>query len=350
MSDLHFVLPGRRSRRTGGFIYDDRIVRGLQGLGNDVAVHELPDGFPDPTAGVLETTERVFRGIPSGRKVVIDGLALGVLPDLMRAQSQRLELVALVHHPLALETGLRHDRRETLFESERAALTAVGRIITTSRATARILDRYGVEAERVRVVVPGVDPAPLADGSKAGPFQFFCAAALTKRKGHEILLKALAALRDKDWRLTCAGSCQEDPETALRLFNLGKSLGLEGRVSFLGQIGGTDMAEQYRGADAFVLASHYEGYGMVLSEALSHGLPIVSTTGGAIPEAVQPGGALLVPPGDEIALAEALGRLLDEPDLRQDLADAAKSARPTLPTWSRSAAKFASAVGLAERP
>ena len=95
----------------------------------------------------------------------------------------------------------------------------------------------------------------------------------------------------------------------------------------------------YRRADLFVLASFHEGYGMVLAEALGFGLPIVSTTAGAIPEVVPAGAGILVPPGDVDAMRDALDHVLGDEALRDRMASVARAAR--FPSWSDAAVGFA---------
>jgi glycosyltransferase involved in cell wall biosynthesis len=92
------------------------------------------------------------------------------------------------------------------------------------------------------------------------------------------------------------------------------------------------------------LPSYFEGYGMVLAEALAHGLPVVSTTAGAIPDTVPRDAGVLVPPGDAVALRAALAALLDDPALRARLAAGARAARAGLPTWPEAVACFAAAL------
>ena len=94
----------------------------------------------------------------------------------------------------------------------------------------------------------------------------------------------------------------------------------------------------------FVFASRFESYGMALAEAMAHGLPIVSTKAGAIPDTVSAGAALLVPPDDVAALAQALRRLISDQAERQRLAANARVAAAHLPRWSESARLFARAI------
>lgn len=356
---VDLAVPGDPAARTGGYIYDRRILAALAAQGWRTSVHRLDDSFPAPTAAAVAGAARALARIPGGRIVVLDGLGLPGLAEALRREARRLRLVALVHHPVALESGLAADARAAVAAAEQASLAAVRGVIVTSRWTARTLAAQGVAAARIRVVEPGTDPVePGADASERGtdpvsgtdasepgvPYRLLCVGTLTPRKGHAFLIEALAPLRDRPWRLDCVGSTDRDPGTVRSVRELIEARGLADRVRLLGEIAPERMSRCYRGADAFVLASELEGYGMALAEAVAHGLPIVSTTAGAIPETVPAGAGLLVPPGDRAALTAALARLLDEPDLRRRLEAAARSARAGLPTWAAAGARFATAL------
>ncbi|MCX7892136.1 MAG: glycosyltransferase family 4 protein [Burkholderiales bacterium] len=344
MRSLDFVLPGDPATLTGGYEYGRRAVAGLRDLGWDVRVHSLDASFPAPTAAALAHARRTLAGIPSGGLVLVDGLALGAMPDVAAAEASRLALCALVHHPLAEETGLAAGEAARLRASETRALAAVRKVIATSAATARALAAYGVSAPRIAVVQPGTDPAPLARGSGGPGLALVCVASLTPRKGHERLLAALGALADRAWHLTCAGSLERAPATAARVRRAIAELGLGHRVTLAGELDRQRIDALYDRADAFVLATFHEGYGMALAEALARGLPVVSTRAGAVPDTVPGDAGLLVPPGDAAALRDALARLLDEPELRDRLAAGARRARERLPTWPDACARLAAAL------
>jgi glycosyltransferase involved in cell wall biosynthesis len=334
---VHFVVPGPLDQRTGGYLYDKRIVEGLRAQGTVVTVHELAGRFPlvddSARAAAAGAIDAMADGLP-----VIDGLALPAFANLARRLPK--SWVALVHHPLALESGLSADQVETFARIERRLLSAARRVIVTSSHTATDLAGYQVPQARVGVVSPGTDPAPRARGSGGRGLALLCVASLTPRKGHLVLLEALADLMDLDWHLTCVGSLDRDPQTAQAVGAAIARLGLEPRVTLVGEQDEAGLAPLYDRTDLFVLASYHEGYGMVLAEALARGLPIVATKAGAIPGTVPPSAGMLVEPGDPGALAGALRQVMTEPTLRDLLAAGATSERERLPSWADAVRHF----------
>jgi len=344
MPAVDLVVPGDIDTLTGGYIYDRRMLAGLARLGWQTSVHSLPDSFPEPSADALAVANAVLTGIPDRTTVVIDGLALAGLKDLLPPHIMRLRLVALIHHPLAYETGLDPKRAMRLEAAESAALARVHRVIVTSPWTKGVLESFGVGAARISVVEPGTDAAPLHRPHPGAPLELLCVASLTKRKGHAVLFDALARLRGRSWHLTCAGSPTRDPELAANLRAQIERLGIRDRVTFLGELAPEALGELYARADVFVLASYLEGYGMVFAEALARGIPIVATTGGAVASTVPAAASRLVAPGDSAALAHALEELFDNANLRAELAVGAAAARASLPSWETASERFAQAL------
>ncbi|HWF85573.1 MAG TPA: glycosyltransferase, partial [Vicinamibacterales bacterium] len=156
--------------------------------------------------------------------------------------------------------------------------------------------------------------------------------------------RALAAVGRDNWRLTCAGSLDRHPQTVLRLRATLRELGLEDRVSLVGDLDAAALAACYDDADVFVLATLQETYGMAVAEALARGLPVVSTSTGAIPELVGHDAGLIVPAGDIEALTAALSQVVDNPHLRARLAEGARRVRDGLPTWEDAVGKMAEAL------
>ncbi len=203
------------------------------------------------------------------------------MPGVARAHRDRLTLVALVHHPLALETGLDPATAAALAASEREALAVTRGVVVTSPATARLLAGYGVAADRITVALPGTDagpgrqPAP-APRIEQAPVHLLSVASLVPRKGHALLLDALTRLRDLPWQLTCVGSLDLDPPTAQAIRATAHERGLDARITFVGAVPSADLARFYDAADVFVMPTLYEGYGMAVAEAVARGLPVVA--------------------------------------------------------------------------
>jgi glycosyltransferase involved in cell wall biosynthesis len=336
---LDFLIPGDLQAPTGGYVYDRRMIAGLRDLGWQVTVHSLDASFPQPTAAALDHAREVLARLPDQALVLVDGLALGAMPQLVHPHANRLRLLALIHHPLAAESGLAPDQALDLARSERLALQAMHRVLVTSHATQRVLLAYGVDPARVSVVEPGTDPAPLTPRRRGDTLAMLCVATLTARKGHDLLFEALAPL-SPHWQLTCVGSLNRSAATVAALRDQLRRLGLERQVVLAGEVDEGALAQCYGQADLFVLPTRFEGYGMAVAEALAHGLPVISTPVGAIPELVGSRAGLLVATGDVGMLRAALARVLSEPALLNTLALGAAAVRGTLPGWPQCCARM----------
>jgi glycosyltransferase involved in cell wall biosynthesis len=329
-----FIVPGPLDTQTGGYAYDRRMVQGLRNRGWLVDVQELDGSFPHPTAGTLNQAARVLETIADGTTVVIDGLAFGAMPAEVERAASRLRVVGLIHLPLSAEVGLEPDVAMRLKASERRAIAAASLVIATGKTTRAFLLSNGVSATSIAVVEPGADRAPLARGSGAGPLQLLCVATLNPGKGHDMLFDALAAVSHLEWKLTCAGSLDRDPPTVQRLCEQLRAKRIASRVALVGALDGAALADCYDKADLFVLATRHETYCMAVAEALAHGLPVISTMTGAIPELVDEQAGVLAPVGDLSAFTAALERVLSDNALRASLADGARRIRGRLPTWN----------------
>jgi glycosyltransferase involved in cell wall biosynthesis len=339
---LGFAAPGALTTPTGGFVYDRRIVAGLSALGWRIDVVDLGDGFPFPSAETRAQARARLAALPPDQPVVVDGLALGVLPEVA---AQLRALVALVHHPLALESGLSSSAAAALRVSETEALACARRVIVTSPSTARlVVSDYGVPAERVTIVRPGNDRAAPARVHAEGPIELLAVAAVGPRKGYDVLLAAVAMLLDLPWRLTIVGDLGRDAETTARLRADIARFHLADRVALTGAVEADRLEALYAGSDIFVLASRFEGYGMAFTEAIAHGLPVIGTTGRAIPETVPTEASLLAPPDDIAAFSAAVRRLIEDSAERGRLAAGARAAALSLPTWEQAAELFSRAI------
>ena len=354
-------VPGRLDQLTGGYLYDRRMVGSLRAHGHRVRVVELPArlGFVDPPAA-LRLARSLTRPGDSWDAVVVDelahpamGLGLPTARLLWRAGRGvgpigRPAVLALVHHLRFSEADSRLERIVAA-GAEWAALGAVDRVVCTSRTTAVTVRRLLRRSVPVDVVPPGCEPAAggaLGTGRGAAPpdpasFRLLAVAHWTPRKGIVETLRAVA-LATPSLRLDLVGDPDRDPAYARRVRRELRRTELAGRVVVHSRVSADELARLYRRADALVLHSRYEGYGMVLAEALAAGLPIVATPAGAVPDLVREGlEAELVPFGDVAGLTRALVRLADDPVEWARRAAHARARAASLPTWDDSGAAFA---------
>lgn len=349
-----FVVPSDLVP-SGGNTYGRRLAEALAETGRPVRRAVASGSWPRPDADARTGLSRMLAELPEGATVILDGLVACGVPEVLLPHTFRLRLVVLVHLPLADGDEHSPSAARDLDTREREVLRAASDVVVTSGwAARRVAHRHGLD--RVHVVAPGVDPAPPAAGGDGT--RLLCVAAVTPRKGHVPLLSALARLSGLKWECACVGPVGDlsadhtggaPAAYAERLRRLARDHGLTERVAFPGSLEGEELAAAYASADLLVLPSFQETYGMVVTEALSRGVPVVATRVGGVPEALgrdsrgeRPG--LLVPPGDHAALAGALGRWLSEPDLRERLRRAALLRREGLAGWEGAARRMAAVL------
>jgi glycosyltransferase involved in cell wall biosynthesis len=340
-----FAIPGDLDSPTGGYAYDRRMIAELRRLGWTIEPLALSGRFPAPDAATLAETYRILARLPIGLPIIVDGLALGALPEIGSHLGPDHRLVAMVHHPLALESGVTPERAAMLRVSERAALRTARAVIVNSRATAAVLTaEFDVPANHITVAWPGTDHAAITPVAGSDVPRLLSVGSVVPRKGFDLLVAALATLKELPWTLTIVGDDGRDPATTQAVRRAIDVAGLGSRITLTGTLPAAELPKRYAAADVFVLASRYEGYGMAYAEAIAHGLPVIGTTAGAIAEAVPEGTGILVPPDDVPALADALRHMLRNPAARRGFAEAARQAALRQPRWADSAALFASAL------
>ena len=351
MKHIAFAIPGDIDTPTGGYIYDRKMIEGLRALGWQVDLVGLGDGFPYPDAQTLTFAQQTLGAIRNDCPVLIDGLALGVMPEIAGQLAETHQVVALVHHPLALESGLSPEQAQLFKRSETVALSHASNVIVTSPATARnLMAEFDIKESRIRIVLPGTERSASELTYKKqnrpddGSLHLLSVGSIVPRKGFDVLLQALGLLKDLSWQLTIAGDQTRDAHAPLQLEKDLDRYGLRDRVHLLGAVSSETLESLYLDADVFVLASRYEGYGMAFAEALAHGLPVVATTGGAIPETVPLTAGILVEPGDANKFAQALRQMVTDENLRGSLSVGAIQAAKTQPDWKQSAEYFSQAL------
>ncbi len=310
MKTLFFAYPGELDTPTGGYGYDWQIIAGLRGLGWQVELVPLGDGFPFPTGEARAQAQEALERLPDGARLIVDGLAFGVLPEAAAAVSGRLDLHALVHHPLCRETGVSEAQAANLLQCERQALTHARHIIVTSQATAtQVADLFGVEADRITVVLPGTEKQECAVRQEADRLRLLAVGTVVRRKGYDLLFAALGDLRDIDWDLDIVGGLDADPDCHSELQEQLSAFGLTDRVTFNGADTPENLTANTRKADT-------------------------------LPE----GAAIYCGTEDTKRLRNALKLLMTDERKRLDMAAHARVAAQNLPDWKDAAAMFAAAL------
>ena len=328
---------------SGGNVYDRRVSAGLSSLGWDVDEILVGGDWPRPDATARSALTAALDKLDSDDIVLFDGLVACGVPEIVVPAARRLRVVVLVHLRLAAETGLPADVRDDLDRREREVLHAAHSVVATSSWAARELTaHHDLPVNRVHNVDPGVDGSPLARGTD-GRSRLLCVASVTPRKGHDLLLDALLTIDDIDWHLVCVGALHHAPDHVAQLSSRVKTSNACDKVEFVGPQHGDELERSYDAADLFVLASRAETYGMVVTEALARGIPVLATnvdplprTVGHAPDGTVPG--LLVPPNE---LAAALRSWLTDADLRQRLRSAARGRRGMLTGWEETSNRLA---------
>ncbi len=346
-----FAYPGDLQTLTGGYIYDRRIVSELTALGWEVELLSLGSGFPFPDQETINKAEQLLSQVQDDKPIVIDGLALGAMPESIAQVAVNHPIIALIHHPLAYESGLTANQQVKLQQSETLALSYAKHVIANSPLTAQTLtESFGVESKRISTVIPGTNRVfhPLhqvrTHFTNQDPFKWISVGSIIPRKGFGVLIESLAQLNDLPWNLSIVGDTTRDPCAYADLLHSIACFDLQDRIQIHGAIDYELLDTLYRNADGFVLASLFEGYGMAYAEALSYALPIIGSSGGAIAQTIPDSAGILTPPGDVPTLSAALRLLMNDRGRREQLSLGAQVAAKKLPTWPESAKIFADII------
>jgi glycosyltransferase involved in cell wall biosynthesis len=292
--------------------------------------------FPEPLAFSLRAWDHL-RHRASEFDVVHDNQSLGY--GLLAIEHLGLPVIATIHHPITVDRRLELEHAATRYKRltlrrwysftsmQTRVASRLRRVITVSENSfADITHDHKVPADRMHIVPVGVDPElfrPVDTVVRQADRLITTASADVTMKGLRYLLEALAKLRtERDLSLTVIGRPKQGGASARTI----AELGLSGAVEFVSGVSDERIVELYSESALAVVPSLYEGFSLPAIEAMSCGVPLVATTGGAIPEVVGRDGetAFCVPPGDSEALAAKIAFALDHPELRAQVGAAGR--------------------------
>ncbi|HEX2944312.1 MAG TPA: glycosyltransferase family 4 protein [Rhodopila sp.] len=294
-----------------------RFAQALDTLGQTVQVTALPGRFPDPDQAAIYAVRSAWSTLPAASPRLITGDVLAAFEGLPPHH-----VTALIQRPPEANASLLRDLPHVVVPSE--------------AMQSRLTRDFGVSADRIAIIPPGIDTLPRTSSSKSATCHIRSVGALVPRKGYEVLLQALGRLFDLNWTLTIAGAPQ-DPAYAASLHALARELRIDTRLHVVSD-------PPWDEADVFALASHDEGYGIAIAEALRRGLPVAVTSVGAVPVLVGPEAGIVCAPGDVEQLSKAMRRLIFDQDLRHDMAEVAWQAGQALPSWEDQARRLAELI------
>ncbi|MGI4977041.1 MAG: glycosyltransferase family 4 protein [Janthinobacterium lividum] len=335
MIELVFFVPPSPETAGGGSAYNRHLTAALRELGCSVATI---------VTGDEAQARQGWDALAGTARAVIDGMVLPCFdagPDRQPWLDGRA--AALVHHPTALADPA---RRDLVRAAERRILPHLACVVATSAGVgARLVAEFGAQPACVHVVEPGAGRFARTTGAGGGACHLLSVGRLAPRKGHDVLLHALARLPDLAWRLTIAGDGHGDAAWAGRLGALVRELGMAERVRLLEHPSCAELARLWAAADLFALASRRETTGAAVAEALRRGIPVAVTGCETLP----PGAGTSCPPGDSAGLSRCLRRMICDDGLRRRMAEAAWAAGQCLPSWPTQAARFLDALAAARQ-
>jgi glycosyltransferase involved in cell wall biosynthesis len=269
------------------------------------------------------------------------------------AINRKIPTVATIHHPITVDRDLavssvkpywkkiKYLRWFSFIRMQKIVSRTFSHILTVSKSAQKDIKRdFKIPAEKFRIVPNGIDTDlfyPIPEIEREKNRLIVTNSADIPLKGLFYLLHAVADLSIKrNLKLIVIGS----PKKNGGIEKLIRKLGIGNRITFTGRISHTEFVQQYARAAIAVIPSIYEGFGIPAGEAMACGIPVISTTGGALPEVVGDAG-VLVPPADPQALTHAIGELLDNPEFASRLGQKGYQRIRHHFTWQNAAEKTA---------
>lgn len=338
-----FLIPGDIRRQTGGSLYNRKLAICLIERGFQVKVVQVPDlpYFTGLLASVILAPFFLFRLATKKYDIVIeDGWAqhTALLFNIAFRVFGKVPLVVIVHQ---IRSGAMKLPGSSIARMvERITLGSAQLIVTVSNFLSAEVERLIGKREQTAVAPPGSTPLldKTWDRDKAldMPLRLLFVGNCTRLKGLDHLIAALSLIQDLPVCLDLVGDVSFEPRYHKKLMRQARALGVSERVAFHGAVQHEELGSFYSRADIFTFPSLYEGFGIVLAEAMHAGLPIVATRVGPADEILREGeNALIVPAGDSTALAAAIRLLATDSSIREAFGRRSRELAGSLPTWEK---------------
>lgn len=334
---VHFLTMGDMQSLTGGYLYNMHMMEGLEQMGYSVNVFGT-DWPWDDKSELAKICRFHFEKLTVGSCILIDSLVLVKIRSSVQEFSSRLIFVGLIHLPATYT--FTSGKFGKLAEEEMMVLHQMKQLIVTGQFTYNLLWKAGLNRANLWIVEPGTGPFPQKTHYKPVPSELLCIANYSAIKAQDTLIRSLYSLTDRDWTLHLYGDKDRDKEYSAGIISFIKQLNLETRVIMHGIAMRDEITAIFLNADLFVMPSLFESYGMALTESLAHGVPVLSTRAGNIPCTVPGGMGILVEPGNEKELTDALLSLMDEPAKYASLCSAASKYHLDARSWDLAVIEF----------
>ncbi|NBC83494.1 MAG: glycosyltransferase [Bacteroidetes bacterium] len=337
---VYILQPNPKATLSGGYIYNQRIWKELKVLVEECYLVNWDDDFPFPSDRTIIECDKWLQNTHTGAVLIIDSLIPGTIPDLLKKYKHKYSYVALMHLPLSLNPDIDGQNKKNIAFYESVALQCTDHIVVTSERTYDYLMQSGVENKPVSIIPPGTDPVKINRQYPANPVNLLSVSHILPHKRQMDIIEALSALTNYPWTLTICGDTNIKPQYYEELLKLVSKHNLEKRIIFEGKVEHDELTTYYSRADLFIHASEYETYGMVVAEAISHKLPMITSDFGGLFGSGSPVAALIYEPGNIRQLQGCLKKLFDKPDAYKQLVDGYNENSFQLPDWRESAQKM----------
>jgi len=336
--NIHFLISGNINLLTQSCVYNKRITEGLKAKGHNIHIHQLTDDFPFPSDTSIQNCKQILEKINPSELLVIENSIFGVIPDILKGFKN--PVFVLVNVTFSADQYLTAYQREMVLDSAKNAQKYAVHFIATNIYAAKALINDGIESHRITTVIPAVDKLPRKNNYPEKPSRLLSAANYTRNNGHMNLIKALTALKGKNWELHCYGNLNTDKDYVADLQMIIRRNGIQNKVLLHSELLGKELSEAYLNADLFIHPVNFEPYSMEVVEAMSHGIPVVASTEGSNRELIPPKMGEFFKPGVIYVLQTIIDELLENAALYKKLANEVSTYYKQAHSWETSIDQF----------